>query len=206
MPIRYFFVAIVLSVALNSTVLAISSSSPPERTNLKQTEEDTEIKLKNVAASAHHLQKTIHEIIFEITRQEYVTASEPEVVGPIVIPAIPPPTGVIAMGSFLPPRKKYIDLFAQEAASLMTMLNEEGASLPDSIEADSQSSTQLANVKRILADLKTQNDALISSMSDTKYNNLLIGKQAIKMSDDLDQVQKLLKECEKYVQKDIKHK
>jgi len=36
-------------------------------------------------------------------------------------------------------------------------------------------------------------------MSDPEYNNILIGKQAIKMSDHLDQVQQLLKECEKHV-------
>jgi hypothetical protein len=208
MPIRYFFGAIVLNLAFSSIALAISDSSdlsqtntPSNIVNLKQPDEDVEAKLKNVAASAHHLQKTIHEIIYEIARQEYVTASEPNVIGPTVIPAIPNPTGAIAMGNFLPPRKKYMDLFAEQSRSLLMMLNEEGSTLPDSLEADNQANTQLANVKTLLNDLRVQNDALLNSMTGPKYNNILIGKQAIKMSDDLDQIQKLLKECEKHVQK-----
>jgi hypothetical protein len=208
MPIRYFFGAIVLNLAFSSIALAFSDSSdlsqtntPSKIVNLKQTDEDVEAKLKNVAASAHHLQKTIHEIIYEIARQEHVTASEPNVIGPTVIPAIPNPTGVIAMGDFLPPRKKYMDLFAEQSRSLLMMLNEEGSTLPDSLEADNQANTQLANVKTLLNDLRVQNDALLNSMTGPKYNNILIGKQAIKMSDDLDQIQKLLKECEKHVQK-----
>ena len=206
----YFILAIPI-IFCDSFALAFSAipafaqiTNHEQNSHLEQIDEKLEIELKNVATSAHHLQKTIHDIIFEITRQEYVRSSEPEVAGPIVIPAIPPPDGVIAMSGFLPARKKYIDFFAEQARNLLMMLNEEGMSLPDSWEADSQVSAQLISVKTILNDLRIQNNALLTSMTGSNYDNLVIGKQAIKMSEDLDQVQELLKECEKLVHKDIK--
>lgn len=171
---------------------------------IKQTNENVQIKLKDLSDSAHHLQKTVHEIIFEITRQEYVNASEPEVVGPIVIPAIPPPTGVIAMGGFFPPRKKYIDFYADQARDLLMMLSEEGASLPDKAEGDEQLNAELSKLKKALEDLRQENDSLQNTMMGPTYNNLAIGKQAVKVSDQLDQMQKLIKDCQKNIRTDIK--
>jgi hypothetical protein len=193
------------SAAAQSAADANASLGKQEdRFEIKQIDENVRVKLKDLADSAHHLQKTVHEIIFEITRQEYVNASEPEVVGPIVIPAIPPPTGVIAMGGFFPPRKKYIDFYADQARDLLMMLSEEGSSLPDKIEGDEKLNAELPKLKKALEDLRQENDSLQNSMMGPTYNNLAIGKQAVKVSDQLDQIQKLIKDCQKNIHIDLK--
>ncbi len=203
----YFIAAILINLACSPLALAIGSKSDlPQagaqpNTNLEQ-DENIVTQLKDVAASAHHLQKTVHEIIFEMTRQEYVSGSPPDVVGAMVIPAFPTPTGMIATGEFLPPRKKYMDFYSEQARNLFMMLDEEGMSLPDSLAGDDQLNMDLINFKKALSNLKIENDALLSAMAGPKYDSVSIGKPAVKMSDDLDQIQKLLKECEKRIHKD----
>jgi hypothetical protein len=193
--INILFSLSALSLSADST----SSSQPkinPECDNIDSAK-NVEVKLKNISVSVHHLQKTIQEIIFEITRQEYIRASEPEVVGPIVIPAIPPPAGEIAVSGFLPPRKKYINFYSKQAQDLFMMLDEEASLLPDNLDINKNPYFQFSKIKQDLNNMRAENNMLLKSMTSPKCDNLTIGKQAIRMSDDLDQLQKSLKECEK---------
>ncbi len=169
----------------------------------KQADQMIRHSLKNVSDSAHHLQNTIRDIVYEITRQQYVTPVEPNIIGSVVIPAMGP--GTIAIGGYLPPRKKYMDLFAGHAQSLLTMLMEEGASLPDTSDNDSDLSAKLVKIRQVLDNLKAQNVLLQASMAGPSYENLVIGKQVVAMSDQLDDLKKLLKESEQRIGKDIKH-
>jgi hypothetical protein len=171
----------------------------------KESDEAIRHALKNVADSAHHMQERMHDIIYEITRQEYVTAGEPNVVGPTVIPAIPMPTGTIAMGGYLAPRKKYMDFFAAQTKSLLTMLIEEGSNLPSTLPRDANMSAKLSMIKGDLNALQEENNSLQPLMIGPTYDNLKIGRQALLMSSKLDDLKKLLKDSERSISKDIKH-
>lgn len=171
--------------------------------NLKQTDETIRHSLKNVADSAHHLQHTVHSIIYEITREEFVTVAEPNVIGPMVIPAMGPNPFIV--GDYLPPRKKYMDLFAGQVQSLLGMLIEEGSSLPDTKENDPQLSAKLVEIKKDLDNLNKQNGLLQTLMAGPSYDNLKIGRQALLISDELDSLKKMLKESEQRIGNDVKH-
>ncbi len=199
---NFIYIAAVQADAVFNT--SNNSSSDNKSTSVKQIDTEIYSKLKDVADGAHHLQQTLHEIVFEVTRQDYAIASEPNVIGPMVIPAIPMPTGAIPMGIFFPPRKKYMTLYAEHTHSLLTMLTEESASLPNNVENDDAMTSKIANIKQYLEKLRNENDTLQQLMAGPAYNNLLIGKQAVQMSDEIDQIKKLLKDSEKEVHNDLK--
>ncbi len=192
------------ALSAQPTSLASVQSETIQNQDNKTNDESLQLALKNVSASAHHLQQTVHEIIFEITRQEEVVVGQPNVVGSTVIPAIPAPTGAIAVGGYFPPREKYMRHFAQQAHDLLVMLSEESLSLPFGSESDNNLSANLINIKNSLNNLRSQNDELQKLMAGPTYSNLLIGKQALSMSDELDKLKKLLKDSESRLHKDIK--
>jgi hypothetical protein len=189
------------SLTIGSTIPTVKQ--PAE--SPKQEDEVIRTSLKSVADSAHHLQEALRNIVFEITRQRYVTAAEPNVVGPVVIPARPMPTGQIPIGEYLPPRQKYMTNFAGQVQSLLTMLIEEASTLPSNDSADSELSSELSLIKSHLEYLRAQNLSLQPLMVGPEYEDLAVGRVVVTMSDKLDEIKKLLKEAEHRVNKDIKH-
>lgn len=194
----------VVSLLWAIPVISADVLAPPAE-GLKQEDETIRLSLKSVADSAHHLQETLRNIVYEITRQRYVTASEPNVIGPMVVPAIPMPTGQIAMGDYLPPRQKYMSNFAAQVQTLLTMLIEEGSTLPSHAEVDSELSSQFSLIKSDLDYLRVKNQSLQAAMIGPSYENLAVGRVVVNMSDKLDEIKKLLKEAEHRESEAIKH-
>ncbi len=85
--------------------------------------------LHDVGVSVHHLQEMLKGLLYEAQRQDMVVVSEPNVIGPMVIPAIPNPSGMMSMG-YLPPRKKWVDYFMSQIEEIIPMLDHEINSLP----------------------------------------------------------------------------
>lgn len=80
--------------------------------------------LKELTNSLHHLKRAAFDIYCETQRQDQVVAVQPDVIGPIILPAIPNPTGVISMGT-LPPRKQWLDYFMNQVGQLLPMVDGE---------------------------------------------------------------------------------
>jgi hypothetical protein len=85
--------------------------------------------LHDVGTTVHHLQEMLKGLLFEAQRQDMVVVAEPNVIGPMVIPAIPNPSGMMSIG-YLPPRKKWIDYFMSQIEEIIPMLDHEINSLP----------------------------------------------------------------------------
>jgi hypothetical protein len=85
--------------------------------------------LHDVGVTVHHLQEMLKGLLYEAQRQDMVVVSEPEVIGPIVMPVIPNPSGMMSMG-YLPPRKKWVDYFMSQIEEIIPMLDHEINSLP----------------------------------------------------------------------------
>lgn len=85
--------------------------------------------LHDVGTTIHHLQEMLKGLLFEAQRQDMVVVAEPNVIGPMVIPAIPNPTGTMSIG-YLPPRKKWVDYFMSQIEEIIPMLDHEINSLP----------------------------------------------------------------------------
>ena len=85
--------------------------------------------LHDVGVTVHHLQEMLKGLLYEAQRQDMVVVAEPDVIGPIVMPAIPNPSGMMSMG-YLPPRKKWVDYFMSQIEEIIPMLDHEINSLP----------------------------------------------------------------------------
>lgn len=174
------------------------------KSEIKLEDKELEVKLKNVSNAVYELQKTVEDIIGEISQQEDVNVGQGNLIGPMIIPAIPVPTGTIAMGPYLKPRKKFLDRYSDQTTQQLTAILEHGMSLPDTWTEDHDLSEALSSIRNCLTELKAENDDLLDSMKGPKYDNMFIGKKAIKEADDLESIQKSLEACNKYVHKDIK--
>jgi hypothetical protein len=85
--------------------------------------------LHDVGVSLHHLQEMCKGLLLEAQRQDMVVVAEPNVIGPMVIPAIPGPSGMMSMG-VLPPRKKWVDYFMAQIEEIIPLLDHELNALP----------------------------------------------------------------------------
>lgn len=93
--------------------------------------------LHDVGVSVHHLQEMLKGLLYEAQRQDMVVVAEPNVIGPMIIPAIPNPSGMMSIG-YLPPRKKWIDYFMSQIEEIIPMLDHEINSLPRPNQSESE--------------------------------------------------------------------
>lgn len=93
--------------------------------------------LHDVGVTVHHLQEMLKGLMYEAQRQDMVVVSEPDVIGPIVMPVIPNPSGMMSFG-YLPPRKKWVDYFMSQIEEIIPMLDHEINSLPRPQESDTE--------------------------------------------------------------------
>lgn len=91
--------------------------------------------LHDVGTTVHHLQEMLKGLLFEAQRQDMVVVAEPNVIGPMIIPAIPNPSGMMSIG-YLPPRKKWVDYFMSQIEEIIPMLDHEINSLPRPDQSD----------------------------------------------------------------------
>lgn len=85
--------------------------------------------LHDLGVTLHHLQEMCKGLLLEAQRQDMVVVAEPNVIGPMVIPAIPGPSGMMSMG-FLPPRKKWVDYYMAQIEEIIPLLDHEINALP----------------------------------------------------------------------------
>lgn len=57
-----------------------------------------------------------------------MVVSEPDIIGPIVVPAVPTPSGMMPVGDYLPPRKKWLNFYMAEMGQLIPLMQGELAS------------------------------------------------------------------------------
>ncbi|MBC7999757.1 MAG: hypothetical protein IAF58_17520, partial [Leptolyngbya sp.] len=91
--------------------------------------------IHDIGVTVHHLEQMLKGLLYEAQRQDMVVVAEPDVIGPMIIPAIPGPSGMLSMG-YLPPRKKWVDYYMGEIEQLIPMLDHELNSMPRPAAAD----------------------------------------------------------------------
>jgi hypothetical protein len=162
--------------------------------NSKKSDDALKLKIKNAIDASSHFKKNLRGIIDEVTRQNYTTVMQPNVIGTTVIPSVPTQ---IPLGGYLPPRQQYMTFFAAQSKLLLKTLVETDSALLENEDEDAVISAQLAQTSSGLGKLQGENEKLKSLLSHYPYDNLAIGKQALRMSDELDKIEKLLKKSEK---------
>lgn len=149
--------------------------------------------LHDIHLSSNELHRVTTDMINEIERQQYVTVAEPDVIGPIVVPAVP--IGGINVGPLLPPREKWIKLYMWQFSQVVPILANDinFAQIP----ADKKTllGPKWRAMKALSDDITAHYQKLIPVTKAPPYVNLDIGKQLLPIYDDLKKLQEVQKEA-----------
>lgn len=177
-----------------------SSSSGSLKGGVMSVAATAEKEVKEIGDTCHHLSGSINNVFCEVQRQDTVMLSSPDVIGTMVIPAVPDASGLISMGT-LPPRKKWLDYFNYQVASLIDILYKESHAVVLPEDASSQAGSDWAKIK----DLVNQMVPVYKKMKDLsegpKYDNMAIATQAQMLQNTVKEIDKLRKS----VYSELKH-
>ncbi len=152
--------------------------------------------LKELTNSLHHLKRAAFDIFCETQRQDQVVAVQPDVIGPIILPAIPSPTGVLSMGA-LPPRKQWLDYFMNQVGQLLPMVDSEINALvmPQEMpEEGKQDLNQIRELARGMNPLAVDLDK-VTQGPDLKADD--IARSAMAFQDQVNKIEKSVKSLAK---------
>lgn len=155
-----------------------------------------ETHLKELTNSLHHLKRAAFDIFCETQRQDSVVAVQPDVIGPIILPAIPSPSGVLSMGT-LPPRKNWLDFFMNQVGQLLPMVDSEINSIvmPQEIsDQGKQDLNQIRELARGLNPLAVDLDK-VTTGPDLKSDD--IAKSAVIFQEQVNKIEKVVKDLSK---------
>jgi hypothetical protein len=113
------------ALAEDNTKTSSQSAPPPVKGQVTKTALPAEVGLKDLGDAAKHLRKAALYMVGELTRQDLVVVGEPDVIGPIIMPAIPEPSGTLAMGDYLPPRRKWVNYWLVQMGTLGELMENE---------------------------------------------------------------------------------
>lgn len=208
------FRALIVSVIVSSAIPVSadeSQSTPATQPSTTQQQPVTggvtktvvpaQVGLKEMGDTAKHLHKATLGMVGELTRQDLVVVGEPDVIGPIVMPAIPIPSGMLAMGDYLPPRKKWVDFFNYQIGTLVNEMQKELTSMsfpPDQM----QQVTPLWNeIIALVADMTDKTQKLIDISKGPNYDRKAMGILTMNIYDDTTNFERPWKELVKLMRK-----
>jgi hypothetical protein len=161
-----------------------------------------EVGIKDLNKSLHHMKRSAWDIFVEVQRQNMVVVGEPDVIGPIIIPAIPNPTGTMAVGGFLPPRKKFLDYFVSQIDDLVQMIQTEvtGLVLPD--DANDEAKADLKEITDAMAQIPQDISGLKDVTQGPDYDNMAIARAAQILQDRIGVMEKASKKLNSEAKKE----
>lgn len=159
--------------------------------------------IKDLTKTLHHMKRSAFDIFIEVQRQNMVVVGEPDVIGPIIIPAIPSPSGMMAMGGFLPPRKKFLDYFQGQLGDLMKMTQTEVSGLVLPADASDQAKTDMQTISDSLSTFPKDLQAIADVTQGPKFNNYDIARAAQLLQDHIQAVEKATKSLNSEMRKEV---
>lgn len=170
--------------------------------NVKSVGMTAEIGLKELGETLHHLKDSVWGTFSEVQQPDMIYAGGPDVIGPIVIPAVNV-TGYLN-GGMLPPRKKWLDYFTSQAQYLTPQLIKEvdALVLPDGMSEDT--TNDFNELKTLAQKLTTECQDMAAVCQGPKYENMTIATKAQIFLNELKSMEKLRKDIYKGVKVDIR--
>lgn len=182
--------------ASNSTNATTSTDPKVLEGQIKADSINLETHLKELTNSLHHLKRAAFDIFCETQRQDDVVAVQPDVIGPIILPAIPNPSGVLSMGT-LPPRKNWLDYFMNQVGQLLPMVDSEINSIVMPQEISDQGKQDLVQIRELARGLNplAVNLDKVTSVTDLKNDD--IAKSAVAFQEQVTSLEKMVKDLSK---------
>ncbi len=157
--------------------------------------------LRQMGAALKKIERAAAGLVGEATRQDYVEVGDPDVVGSIIIPAIPDPSGMMPIGPYLPMRRNWFDFYLDEIAKLIPMYAEEvdALVLPDSIKQDSLN--ELEQMRPYFQQVRQSYLTLYNMQKDlANASNNKVAEQSVILHDSVIKIDKLRREIFKMLQ------
>ncbi len=190
-----------------SSTSASSDSGLEQKKSLEGHVQDEALALetgiKDLTKTLHHMKRSAFDIFIEVQRQNMVVVGEPDVIGPIIIPAIPSPSGMMAMGGFLPPRQKFLDYFQSQLSDLMKMTQTEVSALVLPDDASDQAKTDMKTISDSLTTFSQDLQGIAAVTQGPKFNNYDIAKAAQILQDHIQAVEKATKSLNSEMRKEV---
>ena len=188
-----------VSAAQVNNSKSTATNTTPLKGSVQATILKTEVGLKELLESVKAIRRVSMDIIGEVERHDLVVVGEPDVIGPIVMPAIPNPTGTMQMGDALEPRKKWLNIYMSQLDQLVTFLRQEVKAVVIPPDKQSEVNNYWTEIRRLTVDLNQHYKYLKLITVGPDYDNLSIGHEALGIYDDTSKFDKPLKEVYKII-------
>ncbi len=148
--------------------------------------------LRNMGDVLKKIERASLELMGEATRQDYISVGDPDVIGTMIIPAIPAPTGMMNIGPYLPIRKDMMDYYMDQMAKLMPIYAKYTDKLIMPEGTKSKATETLEEMRPFFADSKEQYMTLLQmSKHLPDIDNKKVAVLCVKIHDDMDNMDKL---------------
>ena len=160
--------------------------------------------LRDFRIALKHFRRAVYNVFSESTRQDMIVVAEPDVIGPMIMPAAPAMGGILP-GGYLPPRRKWLEHFVSQAESLLPLLKSEIEAITLPAEASKDALFQIDELRACADKLPAELEKLKAVSSEEKLDNVKIAKQAQSIENHIDAMKKIRKKLYKSMRKEEGH-
>ena len=204
--------AALISMFLANTVQAASNpggSAAPASAKLQGSVKATDVEagevLRQMGDALHKMERAGLELMGEATRQDYIAVGDPDVIGTLIIPALPSPSGMMAIGPYLPIREKWMDYYLDQVGKLIPIYAELTDSLVMPPEVRTEATKLLDQMQPIFQDARERYIVLLNYSKHLKdVKNDQIAVLAVRLHDDMDKMDKIRKDVFKLLKQSEK--
>lgn len=213
---RYLTVAVIGSCLLNTAQADAGqpcrASSPKTRladagaaaNNPQLTPYQTAIQeLRELGQVIHHIHQSSNDLASEVS-QPFDMMGEIDIIGGQVIPIMPATAEGFGPTQYLPPRKKYLDLYMSHLGNLLPLLNDEINTLVVPADAQQTISPMVAKMKSWAGDIQQNYAALQPMVAGPKFINNEIRTRADAITDTTKALEKMRRDIYKEMKRDEK--
>lgn len=159
--------------------------------------------LRELGQVIHHVHQASNDLASEVS-QPFDMMGEIDVIGGQVIPIMPATAEGFGATQYVPPRKKYLDLYMSHLGNLLPLLNDEINSLVVPAGAQQTISPMVAKMKTWSGDVQQNYAALQPMVAGPNYVNKDIRTQANAITDTMKAIEKLRRDIYKEMKRDEK--
>lgn len=185
--------------AASNTSATTGSAAPKATTKIQGSVKATDVEaaeiLRQMGDCLHKMKRSSLELMGEATRQDYISVGDPDVIGTMILPAIPSPSGVMGVGPYLKIRQKWMDYYLDQIGKLIPIYAEYTDTLvmPDSVK--DEATKMLDQMLPLFDDARQRYIVLLFySKHLDEFRNDQIATLAVQIHDDMDKMDKIRKD------------
>ncbi|MBX9687008.1 MAG: hypothetical protein K2X27_09915 [Candidatus Obscuribacterales bacterium] len=172
-----------------------SSSKSPLKASAKATDVEAAEQLRQMGDCLRKMERAALELMGEATRQDYISVGDPDVIGTMILPAIPDESALLAHGEYLPIRQKWMDYYLDQIGKLIPIYAEMTDTLMMPAASRDQATQLLDQMRPYFIDARTRYLALIKISKKIKTaRNQQVAELSVQVHDDIAKMDKLRKD------------